>query len=696
MLDLFDKALWPRSELPSLIEFLALRAGFHPRAAVLARVPEDPGLLPAWFESACAGLGLEAEPVTVWAHEFEAKLKRAVPAVLPVEESGFLAVERFSRGQFVLLTPDLTRTHISLAALRTVLCRRAEEPYREGVEILLDECEITGRERGRTASTLLRERIRDDKIATLWELRTPPGESLWLQMRQAKLTTQLWTFVLSHGTEYVLSLAGWWLIGRAALSGRIDAGWLLAWALTLLTVIPFRLLTIWSQGILSVGCAGLLRQRLLVGALRFPADLARREGIGHLLSRVVESEAVETLALSGGLLGGLSVVELVIAVFILAKGAGGILHAMLLAGWMAVALNLAWRLARRWLRWTDVRLALTHDIVERMTGHRTRLAQEPAAERHISEDQALERYLAVSRNMDQANATLTAVVQRGWMVVGVAGLAPAFVSGNHTATQLAVSLGGVLLAGRALKRFTQGIANLIGAYISWRQVTPLFRSAADSERPPTALPPTVETAKVLESQDLSFRFADRDESVICGANLQVQRGERILLEGESGGGKSTLVSLLTGLRQPSTGLILAGGFDPQTLGSTNWRKRVAAAPQYHENHVLIGTFLFNVLMGRTWPPQRADVVEAEEVCRELGLGTLIDRMPGGMLQMVGETGWQLSQGERSRIYVARALLQGSDLVILDESFAALDPETLRDSLTCVLQRAKTLMVVAHP
>jgi ATP-binding cassette, subfamily B, bacterial len=64
--------------------------------------------------------------------------------------------------------------------------------------------------------------------------------------------------------------------------------------------------------------------------------------------------------------------------------------------------------------------------------------------------------------------------------------------------------------------------------------------------------------------------------------------------------------------------------------------------------------------------------------------------------MVGETGWQLSQGERSRMYVARALLQGSDLVILDESFAALDPETLRESLTCVLRRAKSLMLVAHP
>jgi ABC-type multidrug transport system fused ATPase/permease subunit len=101
-------------------------------------------------------------------------------------------------------------------------------------------------------------------------------------------------------------------------------------------------------------------------------------------------------------------------------------------------------------------------------------------------------------------------------------------------------------------------------------------------------------------------------------------------------------------------------------------------------------------MGRRWPPRQEDLQEAEVVCRELGLGELLDRMPAGMLQMVGETGWQLSHGERSRLYIARALLQRSDMIILDESFAALDPETLRQSLSFVLRRAPTLMVIAHP
>ena len=75
-----------------------------------------------------------------------------------------------------------------------------------------------------------------------------------------------------------------------------------------------------------------------------------------------------------------------------------------------------------------------------------------------------------------------------------------------------------------------------------------------------------------------------------------------------------------------------------------------------------------------WPPSAADLQQAGEVCEELGLGELLQRMPAGLQQQVGETGWQLSHGERSRVFLARALLQQADLTILDESFAALDPQ----------------------
>lgn len=77
------------------------------------------------------------------------------------------------------------------------------------------------------------------------------------------------------------------------------------------------------------------------------------------------------------------------------------------------------------------------------------------------------------------------------------------------------------------------------------------------------------------------------------------------------------------------------------------------------------------------------------MCEELGLDDVLKRMPAGMLQMVGETGWQLSHGEKSRLYIARALLQRAALINLDESFASLDPENLQRAMRCVLDRART-------
>jgi ATP-binding cassette, subfamily B, bacterial len=201
---------------------------------------------------------------------------------------------------------------------------------------------------------------------------------------------------------------------------------------------------------------------------------------------------------------------------------------------------------------------------------------------------------------------------------------------------------------------------------------------------------------VLDVRDVSHKHEGRSEETLRECSLRIAPGDRILVEGPSGGGKSTLVSLVTGVRKPASGLVTLGGLDYSTLGARAWRRKVAAAPQFHENHIFSNTLAFNLLLGRRWPPQPEDMEEAEAVCRELGLGQLLDRMPAGLLQMVGETGWQLSYGERSRIFIARALLQRSPLIVLDESFGSLDPETLQQAMHCVRDRAPTLMVIAHP
>jgi ABC-type bacteriocin/lantibiotic exporter with double-glycine peptidase domain len=201
---------------------------------------------------------------------------------------------------------------------------------------------------------------------------------------------------------------------------------------------------------------------------------------------------------------------------------------------------------------------------------------------------------------------------------------------------------------------------------------------------------------LLQAHELTFFHRGRPEPVLRGCSLTIKQGDQILLEGNSGSGKSTLASILAGSRAPTSGFVLSRGLDLGTVGSGSWQKQIALAPQYHENHMLAAPLAFNLLLARAYPYRAADVEEALAVCRELGLGELLERMPAGINQFVGDTGWRLSQGERSRVFLARALLQRADVVVLDESLAALDPENLRQCLECVMRRAPTLILIAHP
>jgi ATP-binding cassette subfamily B protein len=523
-------------------------------------------------------------------------------------------------------------------------------------------------------------------------------------MRQMRLPRHLFGLLGAYAAQYLCGILAWGLLGRGALQGRLDPAWLLAWGLLFVTVIPLRLWSTWVQGRLALGVGGLLKARLLAGALRLAPEEMRHQGAGQFFGRVLEAEAVEALALSGGLLGLLAGIEVAMAALVLGAGAGGGLQVGLLLGWLGVAGGLGWHALRQRRRWTAARLTMTHTLVERMVGHRTRLAQESPSRWHIGEDQELAAYLALSQRLDRTAALLMALIPRGWLVVGLLGLVPALVAGRATTVTVAIGVGGMLLSYEACRKFALGLGHLAGAVIAWDQVAPLFAAAARPQvvTPPAyAMPPEVPLddgrgAPLLEAHGLVFRHRGRGAPVLQECSLQMRTGERLLLEGPSGGGKSTLASLLTGLRQPESGLLLLGGLDLPTLGTAGWRRRVVAAPQFHDNYIFTGTLAFNLLMGRRWPPQPADLQAAEALCRALDLGPLLDRMPAGLGQIVGETGWQLSHGERSRLYIARALLQSAAVLILDESFAALDPETLSRVQQCVLEHAPTLMVIAHP
>jgi ATP-binding cassette subfamily B protein len=701
-----DTLAWPAARLGAALHALARRGRLAPRDVDLPPPPDpdharDPRRLGDWIEAAAERLGVEAEPIEAWHRDVTPMLQSAGPALfrLPGEGDARLVAILGARGATArVLGPDLEEHRVPVAALRDALCAPLEATPGASVDRLLDRSGVPVGRRARARVAMLRERLSTTRVGGGWLLRLPPGASARSEAHAAGLGRRALALLAARGAEYGLGLLSWWMLGLGALAGHIDPGYLLAWGLVLVTQIPFRMLAVSAQGRLAVDAGAAIKRRLLTGALALSPEEVRREGAGAMLGRVIESEAVESLALGAGFDGLTAMLEILVSGALLALGAGGGQALAVLATWVALTAAAGVVYTRRRRRWTQARVEMTHDLVERMVGHRTRLAQQAPERWHEGEDEAVERYVELSRDLDHASVWLGAS-PRVFLVASVAALAPAFVAGTADAVALAVGLGAMLLAYRALGRLTAGVQSLAGALVAWEKVRPLWDAAGRSEpaaEPLLSLSARAPGAVLLEAHDLTFRYTERGRLVLRGASLRIAPGDRLLLEGGSGGGKSTLGALLAGLRVPESGLLLIGGLDRRTLGGSGFRRFVVAAPQFHENHVLSATFSFNLLMGRGWPPTREDVAEAEAICAELDLGPLLARMPAGLEQMVGETGWQLSHGERSRLYMARALLQRAELIVLDETFAALDPTTLERSLRCVLSRARAVLVIAHP
>lgn len=691
---------------------LARAAGIEPSERLVsgppAAVRTDPGAFDRWLVDTGECVGIDVQAVGAGYAELARVLERCAPALLRLPAAAsptYLAVLGANRRHLRLLTPELARVCVPLADVRAELVSALEAGPARRLEQWLASTGVPRRRRARARAALLEVLLGGQQITGLWLLRSDPGHRFAALLTRSGVWSSAGTAALLSLAQVGTTLGGWALLGRGALSGSIEPAWIVAWVFTIASALPLQIGSRWLGGKAIERAALLLEQRLLCGALRLDPDQIRARGSGRLLAMVSECEALETAGLNGAFAAVLALIQLTSAAVILVLGAGGFSHLVLLLVWTgfsAILLRKAWRARRQWI---GERLGLACSLLENVLGHRTRVAQQPAASWHALEDPQTAQHLATSRDLDRAQANLAVLPARGWLVVGFVGLIPAVLA-RATPLELGVAIGGLLQASMAFAGLTASAASLGSAALAWKTVRELFHAAARTPRQgrPLLGAPSLAAGHegsapnepVLDVRGLTYRYRAGSDPVLRDCGFSLRAGEHLLLEGASGGGKSTLAALLLGLRSAEAGHILLGGLDRPTLGASAWLRRIASAPQFHENHILSASLAFNLLMGRAWPPAEDDLREAANVCRELGLGPLLARMPSGLHQIVGETGWQLSHGERSRIFLARALLQPSALLVLDETFGALDPATLRQCMSAVLARPKALIVIAHP
>ncbi len=671
--------LWPTARKDELAHALA-------RAAAVSRPAA-----PAWFQLRHEDLAPDGAA--------SRRARDSAPAFFHLEEGagtpgGLLAVLAWSSAEVRVLAPDGAVARLPVAAVSALLRASADARVAPGLDRVVASAGLSGARAASVRGALVGAALAGEPVVEGWRVRAASG-SFAASLRAAGLARRLALAALAYGAELSLLVVAWWMVGARATRGGSGAA--VGWLAVLAAFVAARFVASWAAGRLALDGGRLLRARLMDGLLALDAAPLRAEGIGQLLGRVMETEAVESLALGGGLLAVAGLFELATGAVVLALGARGTVTLAFLSLALVVGVVLARRFWRLLGRWSTLRLALTHDLVERMAGHRTLVAQQPPELRHVGEDEALAAYERAGRALDRTAAALAVLVPRGWLLAGVVALAPALVTLTGKGGLVAASLGGVLFVHGALRKLTQAFPALATAAVAWQKVAPLLASAPPAAAPLSSpAPAPTFAAPLVAARALGYRHPGRDRPVLADCSFEIRRGDRILLEGPSGGGKSTLASLVAGLRAPDAGELELDGVSHATLGLPRWRERVGVVPQFHENHVFSASVLFNLLLGRAWPPRREDVAEAQAICRELDLDGVLARMPSGLDQLVGDSGWQLSHGERSRLFIARALLQRLDVRVLDESFAALDPETLERVLACVLSRTETLLVIAHP
>lgn len=196
----------------------------------------------------------------------------------------------------------------------------------------------------------------------------------------------------------------------------------------------------------------------------------------------------------------------------------------------------------------------------------------------------------------------------------------------------------------------------------------------------------------IRFEHVSFSYPDTERLALNDVSFQLNAGQTVALVGASGGGKTTISTLIPRFYSPTGGRILIDGIDLQELTLASLRHNIALVSQ---DIVLFNdTVAANIAFGARWEHTREDVIAAAKAAHAWDF---ILQLPEGLDTLIGEDGAKLSGGQRQRIAIARALLKNAPILILDEATSALDTESERQvqAALATLMKNRTTLVIAH-
>jgi ATP-binding cassette subfamily B protein len=196
----------------------------------------------------------------------------------------------------------------------------------------------------------------------------------------------------------------------------------------------------------------------------------------------------------------------------------------------------------------------------------------------------------------------------------------------------------------------------------------------------------------LELRDVSFQY-QTGVYALHKVDLRIAKGARIGFVGETGGGKSTLLDIVMGLLEPTSGVIAVDGEPLTDANLSAWQAQVAHVPQ--AIYLADSSIASNIAFGE--PPESIDMDRVREAARLAHVDTFVETLADGYSTSAGERGVRLSGGQRQRIGIARALYKRTPLIVFDEATSALDDATEKAIMASIASLGPdvTLLMIAH-
>ena len=198
---------------------------------------------------------------------------------------------------------------------------------------------------------------------------------------------------------------------------------------------------------------------------------------------------------------------------------------------------------------------------------------------------------------------------------------------------------------------------------------------------------------LISFREISFRYNERKDYVLKNVSFEIRRGDIVGIIGTTGSGKSTLVDILMGLLDPTSGSLYIDELEVFGPNRQQWQKQISHVPQ--RIYLSDATIAENIAFGI--PPNEIDYERVSKVASLAMISNMIEHLPDRYLTRVGENGVRFSGGERQRIGIARGLYRNTDVLVLDEATSALD-EVTESLVIKSIQDNKddaTIIMVAH-